>query len=87
MLIDADPDRFFKPPYVGPRGWVGVVLDSVPDWGAVAMLVRDAYVHVASRKLLAQLSPSNESRPKATRANRKAKPVGSPSRQRSVPKR
>lgn len=51
LLVEADPERFFRPPYVGPRGWVGVVLDAGPDWGMVATLVRDAYVHVATQKL------------------------------------
>lgn len=54
-LIEADAKRFFRPPYVGVRGWVGVVLDTAPDWALVESLVRDAYVHVATRKLLAQL--------------------------------
>jgi hypothetical protein len=54
-LIEADPDRFFRPPYVGPSGWVGVVLDTKPDWESVAGLVREAYRHVATRKLLARL--------------------------------
>jgi hypothetical protein len=54
-LVEADPERFFRPPYVGPSGWVGVVLDTRPDWGAVAALVRDAYVHIATKKLAAQL--------------------------------
>lgn len=50
-LVELDPQRFFKPPYVGPRGWVGVVLDTQPDWTQVASLVRDAYLHVATAKL------------------------------------
>jgi hypothetical protein len=50
-LVESDPARFFRPPYVGSSGWVGVVLDSKPDWKMVAALVRDAYVHVATRKL------------------------------------
>jgi predicted DNA-binding protein (MmcQ/YjbR family) len=54
-LIEADPDRFFRPPYVGPSGWVGVVLDTKPDWEAVAGLVREAYRHVATGKLRARL--------------------------------
>jgi predicted DNA-binding protein (MmcQ/YjbR family) len=54
-LIEADSESFFRPPYVGPSGWVGVVLDSKPDWAFVSQLVRDAYVHVAARKLVAQL--------------------------------
>ncbi len=54
-LIDADPERFFRPPYVGVSGWVGVVLDTKPDWGVVEGLVREAYLHVATKKLVAQL--------------------------------
>ena len=58
-LIDADPERFFRPPYVGVSGWVGVVLDTKPDWGMVAGLVRDAYVHVATNKLRAKLASAD----------------------------
>ena len=54
-LIDADPDLFFRPPYVGPSGWVGVVLDSDPDWALVASLIEDAFRLVARPKLVAQL--------------------------------
>jgi hypothetical protein len=50
-LIDADPKRFFRPPYVGVSGWVGVVLDTKPDWGVVEGLLRESYLHVASAKL------------------------------------
>lgn len=53
-LISAEPDVFFRPPYVGHRGWVGVRLD-VPglDWDQVEMVVRDAYRMVAPVKLAA----------------------------------
>jgi hypothetical protein len=54
-LIESDGDRFFRPPYVGPSGWIGVILDDGPDWDSVATLVRDAYLHVATRKLKEQL--------------------------------
>ncbi len=54
-LVASAPERFFRPPYVGASGWVGVVLDEKPDWELVASLVRDAFVHVAKEKLLAQL--------------------------------
>jgi predicted DNA-binding protein (MmcQ/YjbR family) len=54
-LIGVDADRFFRPPYVGPSGWLGVVLDTRPDWQMVQALVRDAFVHVATKKLVAQL--------------------------------
>jgi hypothetical protein len=57
-LIEADPSRFFRPPYVGPRGWVGVVLDTQPSWTMVAQMVRDAYLHVATAKLRKLLTES-----------------------------
>jgi hypothetical protein len=46
-LVARDPSRFFRPPYVGPRGWVGVRIDGRPRWSQVAMLVAQAYRHVA----------------------------------------
>lgn len=55
MLVESDPERFFRPPYVGVGGWVGVVLDQKPDWGLVARLVADGYRHVATPKLRAKL--------------------------------
>jgi predicted DNA-binding protein (MmcQ/YjbR family) len=54
-LVEADAARFFRPPYVGPSGWVAVVLDGRPDWKMVASLVRDAYLHVATAKLRKRL--------------------------------
>jgi hypothetical protein len=54
-LVGSDPDRYFRPPYVGHKGWVGVVLDTRPDWRVVASLVEEAYRHVASRRLVARL--------------------------------
>ena len=54
-LIPSDPDRFFRPAYVGPSGWVGMVLDKRPSWAMVERLVREAYVHVATAKLRAKL--------------------------------
>jgi hypothetical protein len=55
-LVEDDPRRFFVPPYVGARGWVGVRLDlrSV-DWTQVAYLVRNAYRLTASRAQIARM--------------------------------
>ena len=39
ILVGADPARFYVPPYVGPRGWVGMRLDDGVDWKEVAILV------------------------------------------------
>jgi hypothetical protein len=54
-LIAADPERFFRPPYVGPSGWIGVRLDVRPDWDEIAGIIEDAYRHVAPVKLVAHL--------------------------------
>jgi hypothetical protein len=54
-LIAADPQRFFRPPYVGHRGWLGVRLDGRVDWAEVAELCVEAYRTVAPAKLRQQL--------------------------------
>jgi len=55
MLIEADPDRFFVPPYVGSKGWVGMRLDRSPDWDEVARLIRRSYSLIAPKRLAALL--------------------------------
>lgn len=55
VLVGADPERFFVPPYVGSKGWVGVRLDTDPDWTEVAAIVRRSYKLIAPRKLAAAL--------------------------------
>jgi hypothetical protein len=54
-LVSSEPDRFFRPPYVGHRGWLGVYLDVQVDWAEIAELVRDAYRTVAPKRLIAEL--------------------------------
>ena len=54
LLVDADPERFFVPPYVGHRGWLGVRLDRGIDPDELAGIVEDAYVTVAPKRLLVQ---------------------------------
>jgi hypothetical protein len=54
LMVNADPDRFFVPPYVGPSGWIGVWLDNA-DWGELKDLLRDSYALVAPKKLCALL--------------------------------
>lgn len=55
LLVRADPDRYFVPPYVGPSGWVGVWLDGELDWGPLGELLRDGYRLVAPKRLVRQL--------------------------------
>ena len=47
-LIAVDPRRYFRPPYVGHRGWTGVRLDGDPGWPEIAELCQDAYRLIAS---------------------------------------
>lgn len=49
-LIASDPRRYFRPPYVGHRGWVGVRLDGAVDWAEVEEVCRDAYTAVTARR-------------------------------------
>lgn len=46
-LVKADPSRYFVPPYVGVKGWIGVRIDESPDWGALKELLQDAYRLIA----------------------------------------
>jgi hypothetical protein len=54
-MVREEPERFFRPPYVGPSGWLGVRLDREPDWDEISGIVEDAYRKVAPRKLVALL--------------------------------
>ena len=54
-LVAAEPERFFRPPYVGHRGWLGVRLDVDVDWDEIEQIVIDAYRMVAPKVLIAQL--------------------------------
>jgi hypothetical protein len=55
-MEDTEPGRFFRPPYVGAKGWLGVYLD-VDDvnWDEVAAIVVDAYRQIAPAALVARL--------------------------------
>jgi len=58
VLVGADPSRFFVPPYVGHRGWIGVRLDGPVDWDEVADLVCESYQITAPKRLAALLRAS-----------------------------
>ena len=75
-LVYSDPTRFFVPPYVGGRGWVGVRLDRRPHWRVVENLVREAYRVVAPRRVLEAL-PARRSR-HVTRREQGIRPAGTP---------
>jgi hypothetical protein len=52
LLIAANADRFFRPPYVGHRGWLGVLLNDGVDWDELEGIVEDAFASVAPKNLL-----------------------------------
>lgn len=51
-LVATDAERFFVPPYVGCRGWIGVRLDRGVDWDELEGIVEDAFVEVAPARLV-----------------------------------
>jgi hypothetical protein len=57
-LIASSPDTFFRPPYVGHRGWVGVRLDTGIGDDELRELCEDAYRAVAPATLVRQLDES-----------------------------
>lgn len=56
VLIGADPARFFAPPYLGPKGWIGIRLDAAADWAEIAGLVRRSFRLVAPKRLAQQVA-------------------------------
>lgn len=64
--VKAEPEQFFVPPYVGPRGWLGVHLNRGVSWQVVAKLVREAYGKVAPPALAATIGATPRVKPPAT---------------------
>ena len=58
-LIRSTPERFFNPPYVGVKGWVGVRLDTSVDWDELAAILRDGYLISAPVKLASRKAPGS----------------------------
>ncbi len=80
ILVSSDPERFFRPPYVGHKGWVGVRLDVKVDWDELASIVADSYRMTAPKRLSAPANPRGQ----ATAA---ARPKARSSRARRIPGR
>lgn len=56
LLLEVDPARFFRPPYLGGRGWVGVALAGRVDWPEMEALVRRSFSLVAPKRVAARLT-------------------------------
>lgn len=60
LYVEEAPQVYFVPPYVGPRGWLGVQLDQGLDWGRIGALVREAYAFGAPDRLRASMGPPRD---------------------------
>ena len=54
-LVEAAPEIFFVPPYLGPSGWVGIGVDVEVDWEMVASLLEQGYRMVAPKRAIRKL--------------------------------
>jgi hypothetical protein len=50
MLVEADAESYFVPPYVGPRGWIGVRLDRSLAWNEIAAAIDRAHAAIAAKR-------------------------------------
>ena len=63
FYIEGEPDAFYKPPYIGGKGWLGVLLDKDLSWNQIAGLTREAYLHVAPPALTKNLPDTIKIKP------------------------
>jgi predicted DNA-binding protein (MmcQ/YjbR family) len=54
-LVGADPKRFYVPPYVGPKGWIGIYLGEETDWDELTDLIEESYRMTAPKRVAALL--------------------------------
>ncbi len=78
IMVASDSKRFFRPPYVGHKGWLGVRLDLKVDWADLAAILEDGWLMCAPKKLAeSRRGPSAKAVPPAAPkkpAGTKAKP-------------
>ena len=74
ILANSNPRVFFKPPYMGHKGWVGVKLDAKPEWEQVSAILGDGY----------QMSLPQKARPRiSTKTPARQKMIGKPPNEKS----
>ena len=71
-LIEASPKKFYRPPYVGVRGWVGIELEHVGD-EELTLHLREAWRLIAPEKLQGLLEASPDESEKLRKLSRKKK--------------
>jgi len=75
MLVSADPKRFFVPPYVGPKGWLGVRLDYKVDWSELGDILNDGYLMSAPKRLRALAASDATASSAASPKRRSSRPI------------
>lgn len=83
-LVRAEPKHFYRPPYVGGAGWIGVRLDTGLDWNVVASLIKEAYRVTAPKRLVKRLDATPPPAPPSASARGRGRPA-KPRRRRSGP--
>ena len=82
ILISSDSKRFFKPPYMGHKGWVGVRLDRKPDWEQLAAILKDGYeMSLPARKAARTASRSKRILSPVSKARQSMKPPSATARE------
>lgn len=80
LVIRSRPDKYFKPAYVGPYGWIGAWLDRSPPWAEIEELLRDAWRRRAPKKVIPLLDgdvpPGAEKQTVKRRGNTRAGATG-----------
>jgi hypothetical protein len=59
MLVETEPETFFRPPYVGHKGWIGIILEKISDKD-LEFYIRNGWRLVATKKLQAKLDANLE---------------------------
>jgi predicted DNA-binding protein (MmcQ/YjbR family) len=77
-MVELRPDRFFVPPYVGARGWIGVWLDGKIDWPELSSLIITSYRLLAPKRRGAASRPARARPRPPARPRRPAAPPRSP---------
>jgi len=84
ILVNSDAKRFFIPPYMGPKGWVGVRLDYKVKWDELAGIVKDGYLMSAPKRLGGRAVSAMDGAAAATALARKRRALARPNKMASV---
>ncbi len=54
LLIETNSEVYFRPPYVGHLGWIGMRLDRAAEWAEISGIIKEAYLNRAPKKRVIQ---------------------------------